>query len=914
MERRKSTDMNYLRIFLIVMIFVGACYFLFGERFLPSDNVNGKTKCEELQAEWTRIEENGEITPVKSRTKFDVEKNEPVTVETVLPDGLENNMYLRFYSMRQDMWIYIDGELRKEYSTENTRLFGKTSSAAYVFVEINSSDSGKKLTVVSQSDSSYSGVIRTVYIGDLLGFWSMTFKECGAEVLAAFLMLILSAMSIIISMVMRFCYHKPTNLEHLGWGVLIAATWLLTNSKFRQLLFPNLSVASDITFFCIMLLPIPFLLYLNVVQNGRYYKYYTIVGVIAVVDVILCTLLQIMRLKDFAETIFFMEIICLSVILFMGITIVIDIFRGYIKEYQLIAIGILGAFLSAVAQMILYLYKIEISFNGIMMALGLMFLLVIALISTIRDVLRIEQEKMQAIYASESKARFLASMSHEIRTPINAVLGMDEIILNECTQDNIREYATDIKSAGKTLLSLVNDILDFSKIESGKMEIIPGEYEISSLISDCYNMVNMRAKEKNLKLTIKNDKTLPKRLLGDEVRIRQIIINLLNNAVKYTNEGEVTLSVSGKIFENDTVLLCVSVADTGIGIAQENLDKLFESFQRVEEAHNRNIEGTGLGLAIAKQLVELMDGNIHVKSTYGEGSVFTVEIPQKIVSLEPVGDISLRYMDKESEDDVNKRIKVSCGRILVVDDVAVNLKVVKGLLKDTGLQIDTAESGMECLAMLSGNEYDIIFLDHMMPEMDGIETLNCIKKLKDNNNSAKPVIMLTANALQGAKEEYLANGFSDYLSKPIRLRELEEIICKYLPREFFEDEEQEKNEDHSDETFLEKLNFLDTAVGLECCADSEELYLDILKTYVEAYGQDNLQQSFEQEDWENYHIQIHGAKSASRSIGALQLSEQAKELEMAVKREDYEYVRLHHDEFMKAYGELVARIEGVITK
>ncbi|MCM1258514.1 MAG: response regulator [Roseburia sp.] len=385
--------------------------------------------------------------------------------------------------------------------------------------------------------------------------------------------------------------------------------------------------------------------------------------------------------------------------------------------------------------------------------------------------------------ANEAKSVFLANMSHEIRTPINAILGMNEMILRENESEQIAEYADNIQSAGNLLLSLINDVLDISKVESGKLDIVETVYETSSFLHDSCNMIAERASKKGLELRIACDFNLPCRLLGDEFRIRQIVTNLLSNAVKYTETGSVTLTVEGRQ-TREQFFLVVTVEDTGMGIKEENIDDLFSQFARFNLEKSRNIEGTGLGLAITKQLLDLMLGEVKVESTYGEGSVFTVTIPQKIVDDAPIGDFLKQYRDVSKENsEYRQSFEASKAKILVVDDVTVNLKVIVNLLKKTKVQVDTAESGARCIEMAAEKQYDIIFMDHMMPEMDGVETYQKMKEMKDSPNARTPVIMLTANAISGVKEEYLSYGFVDYLSKPVRGDKLERMILHYLPED-----------------------------------------------------------------------------------------------------------------------------------
>lgn len=396
---------------------------------------------------------------------------------------------------------------------------------------------------------------------------------------------------------------------------------------------------------------------------------------------------------------------------------------------------------------------------------------------------QLETERNRANSANEAKSSFLAKMSHEIRTPINAILGMDEMILRESSTDSISRYALDIKSAGKSLLSIINDILDFSKIESGKMELIEDTYSLGTMIHDLVNVLSVKAENKGLSMNILLAPDTPSQLYGDEVRIRQIITNILNNAIKYTEKGSVTLDIHWEKSEPDFITLIICVQDTGIGIREEEIDHLFQAFQRADPHKTHTIEGTGLGLSIVQRFVELMHGTIEVTSEYGKGSCFTVQLPQKIMDNTPVGALSDFDCAQSAPVHTETQRTAPDARVLIVDDNRVNIAVLKGLLKRTKVQVDCVQSGAACLEKVKSQAYHIIYLDHMMPEMDGIETLKHLKEMPDNASRDAIVIALTANAIVGAKEEYLSIGFHDYLSKPIESGQLEEMLFSYLPAE-----------------------------------------------------------------------------------------------------------------------------------
>ena len=392
---------------------------------------------------------------------------------------------------------------------------------------------------------------------------------------------------------------------------------------------------------------------------------------------------------------------------------------------------------------------------------------------------KMEQLKIEADNANYAKSNFLANMSHEIRTPINAILGMDEMILRESSEENVIEYATSIKRAGESLLSLVSDILDFSKIESGKMTIINEPYNVKELIKDIINTFTLRMRQKGLSFITEIDENIPKVLVGDEVRIKQVALNILSNAFKYTKEGYVKLKISSNV-DGNKCIIAFSVEDTGSGIKKEALEKLFATFERIDEKKNRHIEGSGLGLNITKNLLEMMGSDIHVKSVFGRGSIFSFDLEQRISDYEPIGKMDMDVIRVDADKRNGVGFTAPNAKILVVDDNLVNLTVMKGLLKQSQATVEMASSGAEAVKMAKDIQYDLIFMDHLMPEMDGIETMVRIRGMESNPNRNTPCIVLTANAISGAKEKYMEAGFDEYMTKPVDMDLLEENLERFL--------------------------------------------------------------------------------------------------------------------------------------
>ena len=525
-----------------------------------------------------------------------------------------------------------------------------------------------------------------------------------------------------------------------------------------------------------------------------------------------------------------------------------------------------------------------------------------------------KEKKNKADEANAAKSIFLANMSHEIRTPMNAIIGMSELIIEESRGRKVYDMAVQIKKASRNLLTIINNILDYSKMEADKMDLVEDEYYLEELVVDTFNLINIPAMERGLSVNLALDKSLPCKLYGDDGKIRQVLINLLNNAIKFTKRGHIDLTVNGKVIGKEIELI-FSVADTGSGISEENQKIIFESFEQVDKINNKSVEGTGLGLSITKGLVDMMGGKIALSSVYGEGSTFSVSLKQRIVDNRPISEYSIK---EEEETRTRELFKSPETKVLICDDNSINLLVVEGMLEAYELDVTTCNSGKEAINLVTKNDYDIIMMDHMMPEMDGIEATNKIRTVCVSKTKKPHIIALTANTYEGAHEMFLSRGFDDYLPKPVDKLLLYDKLINLIPEAkiSFTTEEIEPAAYTEDELAELFMSGVDVRMALDEREGSIKDYLKVLELYyLEGESKKRLiKDAYESKDYKNYEVFVHGLKSTSLSIGAVALSNLAKEHEFAAKNGEIQFINDNFFKLCAEYDRILDEIKGVLVK
>ena len=777
MFKKKLYKITYIIFLILIILSFTFMFMAIGKRNIDY-SFDDKTIMD--WSSWWSIQVEDE-KPVERNlpVKLDCDYNANVLISKRLPETLGDYNCLLIESKRQEINVNVGDKYRASYTDEGQKI-GRSLPSAYLLVPIYNTDANSIVTIEYKSDTYYSGNINSIYLGNEISLLLMLIKDNMLPLALIVAMAIIGLVCLTCFLMYRSTFNESIQFLHIFWFCLFSTIWCFSQIKIRQVFVRDLSVLESIGHCCFMLIPFAILLISNYFSNYSHPVFHQISIMIAIVSFLVQNIIHTLFGVDYFQLQPITQLFTLWILTTCIASCMIETITKKISGRGLIAAGFVALTIGIVAEAVFTGMGKSYTQLSFYIVGSVVFIVSISL-NTFFEFRKEQKAKNEAEEANKAKSLFLATMSHEIRTPINVVLGMNEMILREANETTVRDYSNNIAEAGKSLLSLVNDILDFSKIEAGKMDIVCVDYNIKSLLNDLVMMTKTRIGNKDIKLLVNVDEKIPGKYYGDEVRIKQVVTNILTNSVKYTKTGTITFSVSEVERQGEDILLKFSVKDTGMGITSENIEALMSSsFIRFDEQKNRNIEGTGLGISITRQLLDLMGSELKIDSVYGEGSEFYFILRQRVVDASEMGPL-----EQKTDDNKPKRrnsFTAKGANILAVDDTKTNLLVIKGLLKPYEMNVETVTSGAECISKCRENQYDIILMDHMMPEMDGIEALKVLKDEKLISGSTR-VIALTANAVSGAEEMYIGNGFDGYLTKPIDVLNLDNCIKKNLPVE-----------------------------------------------------------------------------------------------------------------------------------
>ncbi|MBR4719789.1 MAG: response regulator [Lachnospiraceae bacterium] len=870
--------------------------------------------------DWKVIDQNGDSFEVEAPYRDERLKNEDFTIISTLPDDIRDGSYICFIT-RGNVDVYVDGELRKSFDRlKDFSLPGGTVKNFYILVPVEPYDSGKEVRMTRYRTDRKLEVVPEIFVAGPGGIHSVLLDKYGTSFVMSAMLLVLSGFIILIAVGIQLGYRRTISLMYASMGIFITAGWIITDSYLYPFVFGHYHIDGVVNYVLCMMLPLAFLLYIDSIQKGRYRKAVIVMLVASFSSLVVFSLLHFTGIFTFPQALLYIDLILGIVVFGVFAILVIDVKRGHAGDYKFTLIGFIGFILFSILT-ILMLTFMAFKNEGVVMLFGLIFLLAFVIMQQVADLRRITAERERAIQLSEAKTSFLAGMSHEIRTPINSIVGMNEMILRENQDPVIDGYARTVLNSSRMLLSLVNDVLDFSKIEAGKMEIMNSEFDLGVMLSEIEMIARERAQSKDLVFMTVFLNAVPRRIDSDEIRIKQVLVNLINNAVKYTDKGSVSLMISGSDGENGSYNLRFDVRDTGRGIKEEDRATLFDAFSRIDMNTNRNIEGTGLGLAIVNHIVYSMGGRISVESEYLVGSTFSVTLPVEVTDETPMSNISdeVGKSGGRREKGVHKpAFTAPDASILAVDDNKTNLSIVGLFLKGNGIVPDLCLSGSEAIDKCREKKYDLILLDHMMPDPDGIETLNLIRSDGASVNRETPAVVLTANAIAGSRQMYIDAGFADYLTKPLSSALLEETVRKYLPKEkVYEAGDlgrfHENGSKGSDQLYskLSAIDGLDYDTALLNAGDDEDVLGVVIGEITKECDEriKRMRALLKDKNYKDYGINAHALKGLMATIGVNGLSERALKHELAAREEDVAFIDEDIDGFLEEYREFCSKLK-----
>ncbi len=738
---------------------------------------------------WSYVNQGGEPVTVYNHYLKLQKNGKSVTITKILDDEVLQDKYLCFRVKAEEIRLYVNDRLWVEKKfPEKTRAYASFMKKFYQ-LPTKGMRAGDRVTIEFIGPETGNYIVQYFSLGNRFSIESYVLSKCAPILLVCGITLLLVLLTVLIyySAVLLGNIEGYKSLWWLVSFLICVLIYLLMDCGCMELWIRKSVLVYWMNAAAMLLMPIPLIMYIKrtFFTTSLFYDVLLLSNQLLIGG---CLIEYVLNAFDLLQAAIYIYIILLLTVVRGLLGFVIE----KKKPSKEVIAGSIAIFIGTVVIILAYGQGDSIV-ASYLFGTTLFFYSFCMLVFTVASRTKVRKakeaeyvrllakEKEEAELANEQKTRFLSHMSHEIRTPLNAVLGMNELIMRETGEESIRKYSHNIQNAGKTLLGLINDVLDFSKIDTGKMEIVEAEYSLSSLINDVVCMVRDRLQKKGLELRTDIDSDIPDKLMGDDIRVKQVMINLLTNAAKYTEEGWVQIRMQHECVDQEHIRLVIEIADSGIGIKEEELPKLFRDFERLDQLKNRSIEGTGLGLNITSGLVKMMGGKIQVESEYGNGSTFRIVLPQKVISDVPIGDYNSRVRQIETKPEEERELLSFVGKkALVVDDNDMNLEVIASILEMMELNVKRATNGPDALKMLGEECFDIVITDDMMPEMTGTELMIMVKGNHDLPNCATPMIVLTANAVSGVAEEYIKRGFQDYLTKPIDIEQLQSVLKKYL--------------------------------------------------------------------------------------------------------------------------------------
>lgn len=945
---KKSYSWDYIVALVTKWAFIGA--FAIGVLYLIYYCLTDSREMDipenvEYMNEWSYRIDGQDWQNITLPCNVEVEDGVTVEYKATLPNNLNDNMWLATLNSR-DLIVSVDGKNRYSWERDKADFPGGPVKSVYMFVPINQEDAGKTIILIKHGRLN-NGTVKKVLIGDSFSVMNELHRSMGKfRFNAAILLFILAIILLSVSVTLKILYQQEIPLILLSMGAMTTSAWLVMDSNLFQIVFGIRYIDGFLSYILTLIMLFPYMLYVDEIQNHRYRNIYAVLSIVQLMNFAICTALHLCGIVNFTRMLAPLDFIIAWLVVIIIVCIVIDVFVHRERDYVIVAIGILVFGLMSVAEIITINTTDLGNVEGVFMLVGIFALMIMAATQQIKDIAMIEWRKREAAEENLAQQKFLTNMSHEIRTPINTILGMNEMILCENSSEDVRKYAERISHSGQLLLSLINDVLDFSLYKAGEEKIVSEEYDIRSLVDDVLDVLKIQTSEKGLGCNVGLSADIPSRLMGDPKLIMRILNNIVSNAVKYTDNGSITFSFECEEQEGGYNLEFV-ISDTGRGIRQEDFDKIFDPFVRSDIRKNRSIDGTGLGLAITKEIVEKMGGTIAVESTLGHGSTFTVKIPQGAVdgaekitvdycsklSRQSKND-NVEAITKESNEDLKKE-KCACtsyeakdAKVLAVDDNNSNLIVIREFLKSTKVQLEVVNGGQEAIDKCNEVLYDIILMDHMMPDPDGVAAMHAIKEGISSLNRTTPIIVLTANAVGDCKEQYLKEGFNDYLSKPVSRPNLLETIRKFINPKLIVESGKKKDEplavienqsvtDESTASAKESENAIIDFDALNNRFDNIESAVDMVLSECVKEGEKKiilLRQLYEDKDIARYAVEAHGVKGVMASICADKISQRAKKHEFAAKENRVSFIDEDIDGFIDEYREVLDYIAEYLTK